>query len=112
MRIAILILLCASAMASTQLVSVEMTVEQGVRHWKLSAGLQSDAVAWANYTNALTSTGWTFFHGEVRSTAPLADAAFGLGYAEGFVTQDLIYAAFKNFAATFYQNATAPSMRI
>lgn len=109
MRVALVVSICSfsAAFASvSRIVSVQRT--GGAPGWSLVDGCKSEAVACANFTDSLETTGWTFFHGDAKGTALLSDAAFGMGFAEGVLTQTHIFAAFKNFASTFYKNATLP----
>eukprot|EP00095_Tigriopus_kingsejongensis_P006305 maker-scaffold61_size441589-snap-gene-0.13 protein:Tk06305 transcript:maker-scaffold61_size441589-snap-gene-0.13-mRNA-1 annotation:"hypothetical protein DAPPUDRAFT_213420" len=50
-----------------------------------------DTVAWANYTNDINQTGWSYLEVETDPKFPDKIQAFGAGYLEGYLSAEQIY---------------------
>ena len=62
-------------------------------------------MAWHRYN----ASGWGELYVAGGSHASFSDAAFGAGYAEGVLTQHLIWLALRNYLTQFFGPAAAPS---
>eukprot|EP00049_Salpingoeca_infusionum_P022487 m.7037 g.7037 ORF g.7037 m.7037 type:complete len:525 (-) comp5213_c0_seq1:166-1740(-) len=56
--------------------------------------------ATASFDDSVNSTGWAFLTVKGNESCSYGDAAYAMGYAEGYLTQRLIWDAFVNFNAS------------
>lgn len=55
-----------------------------------------DTVAWANFTNAINQTGWSYLEIKTDPKFPDKIQAYAAGFIEGHVTSELLYLYWKN----------------
>jgi hypothetical protein len=72
-------------------------------------GSQDNSVAWAIYKKTLNETGWALLSIYTNSKYSDDDQFSYAGYLEGYLTYDLIYAHFDNYAKAVLQARTLPT---
>lgn len=76
----------------------------------VTSGNATDAVAWADYTDARNTTGWAFLQIATRphDDEDTGGARYAAGYLEGYVTWRLIWYHYSNVMAKFFRDGAVP----
>eukprot|EP01133_Synstelium_polycarpum_P006702 gene6702-7795_t len=85
------------------------SIVAGSTDFVVSTGNQTNAIAWATFSNAMMTTGWGYLSIGTSGNFPDSVQAEAAGFLEGYVTHDMIYSNWFNMYVNEYKKTISPA---
>lgn len=112
MKTVIITLLISFCALSSQERNASIIWDQTAGKFRIYNYILNNSVAWANFKDKISTTGWSYL--EVHTNSSYSDSfqAYAAGLVEGYLTKDLIYKHWNNLYHNYCKNEEAYCKRL